>query len=274
MDPLRLAERAGDRALVEGGEVADRVDAEPLEASRASTGPTPHSRPTGSGCRKSSSSPGPTSTTPGPGTIRSGGPAAWPRPTPAWRGTCSARPRPSTSSSSSSCDVGADPLGDRGALAEQPGRAGDVEERLVERQRFDERRVAAEDLVHLLADLGVQRRGRRAGTRRAGTGAGPPPTAAPSARRTAGPRTTPPRPRHAARCHRRRPAARRSSGRRRSSTDTKNASMSTCRMVRVVDFVTSLTLGRARPQSHRPSTVAVDGISHRGGGVGGGRGGR
>ena len=39
------------------------------------------------------------------------------------------------------------------------------------------------------ADLGVQRRGRRAGTRRPGTAGGPSPTASPSARRSAGPRT-------------------------------------------------------------------------------------
>ncbi len=52
--------------------------------------------------------------------------------------------------------VGANALGDLRALAEQAQGAGDVEERLVERQGFDQGRVSTEDLVDLRADLRVQ----------------------------------------------------------------------------------------------------------------------
>ena len=51
--------------------------------------------------------------------------------------------------------VGAEPAGDRHAVAEQGAGAGDVEERLVERQRLDERRHGGEDGVDLAAGRGV-----------------------------------------------------------------------------------------------------------------------
>ena len=69
---------------------------------------------------------------------------AWPRPTPAWRGTCWWRHPPSSAAA-------ARPTPGRGwsersrRRAEQAQPAGDVEERLVERQRLDQRRDRRED---------------------------------------------------------------------------------------------------------------------------------
>ena len=48
-------------------------------------------------------------------------------------------------------DVGLDPPGDRRAVAEQRRRPGDVEERLVDRDRLDQRREAPEDRHHVAA---------------------------------------------------------------------------------------------------------------------------
>ncbi len=50
----------------------------------------------------------------------------------------------------------ADRSADRDAVAEQGERSRDVEERFVERQRLDDRRVPIEDLAHVAADRGVQ----------------------------------------------------------------------------------------------------------------------
>ena len=83
-------------------------------------------------------------------------PAAWRRPTPAWRGTCSgATPtehvRPSCSADRRRADR-------RAIVTPSPSRArapGDVEERLVEGQRLDERRDGGEDGVDLAAGRGV-----------------------------------------------------------------------------------------------------------------------
>ncbi len=51
----------------------------------------------------------------------------------------------------------ADRSADRDAVAEQGEGTGDVEERFIERQRLDDRRVAIEDRPHVPADRGVQR---------------------------------------------------------------------------------------------------------------------
>ena len=55
----------------------------------------------------------------------------------------------------------AEPAGDLGRWPEERLRGGHVQERLVERERLDERRVAFEDGEHLLAGLGVGREARR-----------------------------------------------------------------------------------------------------------------
>ena len=130
----------------------------PSRSRRANvTGPTPQSRVTGSGWRNSSSWPGTTSTTPRPGITRSGvarGLAA--TDASLARNLFGATPTEHPRSSSSPTSA-ADPGRDQRALAEQARRARHVEERLVERERLDERCVALEDLVHLRADLAVQR---------------------------------------------------------------------------------------------------------------------
>ena len=171
------------------------------------TGPTPHSRSTGSGWRNASSSPGATSTTPGPGSTPSGSAAAWPPPTPAWRGTCSARRRPSSpararrGSSSrirraivtpSPNSVRA-PVTSRNASSRASGSTSGVKR--------------GEDLVHVAAHRRVQRvvAGEEHGRRAQAPGR---PTASPRRRRTGGLRTTPRRRRHAVRFHRPRPAVR------------------------------------------------------------------
>ena len=86
-----------------------------------------------------------------------------------------------------------------------------------------------------------------------GTAPGAASTASPSARRTAGPRRTPPRRRRGARYRRPRPAGRASSGRRRSSTDTKNASMSTCRMTRPTTLIILTAPVGSRSASRQPA---------------------
>ncbi len=66
------------------------------------------------------------------------------------------RRRPNSRASSSVAHGGADRRGDRGAVAEQRRRTGHVEERLVERQRLDDRGEPIEDLAHVPADRRVQ----------------------------------------------------------------------------------------------------------------------
>ncbi len=130
-----------------------------------------------------------------------------------------------------------DPPGDRRAVAEQGGRPGDVEERLVDRDRLDQRRVAPEDrhdvsagdLVATTVDRqehGVRAAAVRLAQRHRRVD---PERARLVARR-----------RHDARARPRRPqpptttGRPRSSGRSRCSTAAKKASRSTCRIVRSV----------------------------------------
>ena len=87
--------------------------------------------------------------------------------------------------------------------AEQPRRAGHVEERLVDRQRLDQRGDVAEDRHHRPGRLARTRPCRAAGRSPAGRAAGPGCRAWRCARRTRGPRSWPSRPRRAARCRRR-----------------------------------------------------------------------
>src|SRR5262245_54548266 len=54
-------------------------------------------------------------------------------------------------------DVVANATGDQCSVPEEARRPRDVEERLVERERLDERRVAVEDLPNLAADVAVER---------------------------------------------------------------------------------------------------------------------
>ena len=110
--------------------------------------------------------------------------------------------------SSWSVHLGAQPAGDRHAVAEQRPGAGHVEERLVERQRLDRAASRRRRWRGRPGWRRRRRRGRRAGTRPPGTAGGPSPTASPSARRSAGPRRTPRRRRPAGRCRRRRPGGR------------------------------------------------------------------
>ena len=104
-------------------------------------------------------------------------------------------------------DPAADLRGDRPRPAEQPDRAGDVEERLVQRQRLDEGRDVAQDRHDLLGGLLVGRRGRAAARPHAGSGAAPRSSTSRCARRSGAPRTTPRRRRRGAR-RRRAPAGR------------------------------------------------------------------
>ena len=77
--------RAHEDALGDGGQVAHGASPRGGASRSSVAGPTPHRAWTGSGCRKASSSPGATTTTPGPGSTPSGPAAsAWPPPTPAW----------------------------------------------------------------------------------------------------------------------------------------------------------------------------------------------
>ena len=92
-----LAERGRRRPPVERGQVADGGDAEPLQPRSSVAGPTPHSgRPAAGGGRqllaRADHEHAEARVAP-----RRRRPAAWPPPTPAWRGTCSAPRRPSTS---------------------------------------------------------------------------------------------------------------------------------------------------------------------------------
>ena len=169
------AERAAQRPLVERGEVADGARRPAARGARASTGPTPHSR----GHRQrveelqlvagNDLDDAPPRHAPAPAS-----PAAWPRRTPAWPGTCSGRRRPSTSGRArrrrrpgsvrrSTCrrrTAASLPVTSRNASSSD--------------ERLDERRVRrAKISCTSRADRRRRARGRRAGTRRAGTAAGP-----------------------------------------------------------------------------------------------------
>ena len=163
-------------------------------------GPTPHSRPTGSGCRKSSSRSGGTTSRPsGFATPLATLARNFVRATP----TVIASPtRSSTSRRSRDRD-----LGRRARHAEQ---AADVEERLVDREPLDERRRVVEHLEHRLARLGVRRHARRHDDRAAGTARAPGARPSRCARRTPWPRSS----RRARRPRRRSPAGRAAADRR------------------------------------------------------------
>ena len=108
--------------------------------------PTPHSAPTGSGCRKATTSCGgddeqAVGLAPGRGEL--GDELACSR-----RPTEQVMPCSSATRSRISC-------ADLGGPAEPADRAGDVEERLVEGQRLDQRGDRAEDLHHAGGDRGV-----------------------------------------------------------------------------------------------------------------------
>ncbi len=176
--------------------------------------------------------PATTSTTPRPGTPAPESRVAWQPPKPAWRGTCWERRRPSTPARARRRRRPRILAAIVGPVAEQAGRPGHVEERLVERRAArpaactDRRSRAPRSLTSLYSAwspgrntaCGHRRRATADGSaewtpyRRASYDA-----AATTPRGPVPPTTT---------------GLPRSSGRRRSSTDTKNASMSTCRITR------------------------------------------
>ena len=136
---------AGGSSAARSPTVRDAHPLEPCERRRPDAPQPPHRQRVEVGQLLA----GRTSNTPSPGRTPSGVAAAWPRPTPAWRGTCSgATPTEHVRPSSSLDAVGA--AGGRSSpVAEQRAGAGDVEERLVEGERLDERGDRCEDLVDL-----------------------------------------------------------------------------------------------------------------------------
>ena len=176
-----------------------------------------------------------------------------------WRRASSPRRRPRSVSSSSSWTAALICRADRLAVAEQPPRAGHVEERLVDRDRLDERREPPQDRHDLAA--------RRAGTCAPSTG-----TKMPCGQSRAG------RPQRHRRVDAERRAPRsdaalttprsfgpppptitglpRSSGWSRCSTAAKNASRSTCRIVRTggpARRTGATDASRSRRQGGRPT---------------------
>ena len=154
---------------------------EPSRSLAAVTGPTPHSRSTGSGCRNSSS--------PSVGTTSRPSGLATPLATLA-RNFVLATPT-ETGQADLLEDVPAQPHGDLRRRARDPPQPADVEERLVDRQPLHERRRVVEDLEHRLARVAVglhPRAGRRSPAGTAGE-----PGLRPSAcgRRTPWPRSWP-----------------------------------------------------------------------------------
>ena len=136
-DPDALPTR---RCTVSSGSAASCPSVEmprPLSA-RSAAGPSPGSRRSGSGARNAASSPGSTTTNPR-GFRRSDAILATVLHVATPKETC--RPRRGEHAI-------ADLLGDVARAAEAADRARDVEKRLVERQRLDERRVVARDVEH------------------------------------------------------------------------------------------------------------------------------
>ena len=168
----------------------------PSRRSRAAVaGPTPHSASTGLGCRKASSSPGATTTTPAPGRTPDRLAVGLAASEASLATSLDVATPTDADSPSSSADPPPDLGADRPARAEQPHRAGHVEEGLVQGDRLHHRRVRREDLVDPPAVLGVAVEAGRTRRRRGGTAGGPGPTAWPSGCRTPGPRSCrPPRP--------------------------------------------------------------------------------
>ena len=180
-------------------------------ASRSSrrwvAGPTPQSASTGSGWRKASSSPGRITVTPGPGVEpRRCRPGAWPPATPSLARNLLAATPTEQARPWSLEHVGPDGVRDLHRRAVQPAGAGHVEERLVEGQRLDQRRVGAEHVHHAPADLAVVAVVAREEHRVRGRAAAPAPRAWPSGRRAHGPRTRRRPRRRGCRCRRRPPA--------------------------------------------------------------------
>ena len=175
-------------------------------------GPTPHSARAGRGRRKVDSAPGATTCTPVPGS----GPVVAARGLAASDASLAtilvaATPTEQVRPSSASTSL-ADGPPDARPVPQGPQRAGDVEERLVEAQRLDERRVRPEDRHHAPADLAVV--GVVAGQehRVRGTAGAPGRSAWRRRPRRRGPRSWPRRRRPGRRSHPRRPVARAARG--------------------------------------------------------------
>ena len=209
-DGARARRRARATSASSGRRASSPTVRTPSSASRRRVaGPTPQRRSTASGCRNSSSCPA----------RRRAGRRAWRGRSRAWPGTsCDATPTDAMSPVSSRTrvrisdrDLGPVPCRRRGTA--------DVEERLVERDRLDERRERAEDLHDRAARRRGTRRTAARGTRRPDTRGAPAPSASPSARRSGAPRSSRPRPRRAGRGRRRSPAFPRATGSSSCSTD-------------------------------------------------------
>ena len=197
-------------------------------------GPTPQSACTGWPCKNSSSSSEGTTTTPGPGLMPAGltfGFAA----SDASFATSFVLDADRAGEAEPFAHLGPDLGRDLASGAEPAARSGDVEEGLVQCDRLDERRHRVEDLVHLRARVGVELVVAAEEEARAGTGTSRALTASRRTRRAPWLRMTQPR------RHRAPPAPPTMTGRpasdglRRTSHATKNASMSTWRMVRSVN---------------------------------------
>ena len=169
----------------------------------AVTGPTPHSASTGSCCRN--------------GSTRSGlitvSPSGFFQPDAIFaRNLFGATPADAVRPVSSRMRC-LQPLRDRGAERLAPRVLGDVEIRLVERQRLDERRHLAEDREHRVRRRLVAREIGRDDDERRAEPHGASPSASPSARRTRALRSSRPRRRRGGRAgRRRRPACRAAPG--------------------------------------------------------------
>ena len=141
----------------------------------AVTGPTPHSRSTGSGCRNASSPSGGDDQQP----VRLGHPA----------GHLGQELGAGHADRDRQADplgtVAAQPRGDLQRRPRDPAQPADVEERLVDGDALDQRRGVAEDLEHRLAGLGVGRHPRRHDDRLRAQRAGPAARPSRCARRSA-----------------------------------------------------------------------------------------
>ena len=182
-----LAEPADQQVRRQRREVADRPDAVLAQGDRRllADAPQPTDRRAAPGRpprRRAARRPGRRACA---GRTRS-----WPR------ASCVATPTEAVSPTSAA-DLVLDPARDRRAVAEQRRRPGDVEERLVDRDRLDQRREPPQDRHHVAAgrlvapavDRQEDRRPDSAGTPRAAT--------SPSGPRRRAPRSSPPRPRRA-----------------------------------------------------------------------------
>jgi hypothetical protein len=138
-------------ALPELSQIADRAHPEPFEPLEGGR-PDPPQPLHRQRMQELELAPGPHLDHAPARSIPSGSAAAWPRPTPAWPGTCWARRRPSTQIELGR-DIVADPLRDR--TPSPNSRTAPVTSRNASSSAsaLDERRVALEDLV----DLGAHR---------------------------------------------------------------------------------------------------------------------